>query len=241
VAGLIVKPGNTENIVQVRKMLGDEAVQDLARGMANRILRKPEFDVPTEEFMISPSKLLSGMRQLGDDTLKELFRHDPKFLQEMKELSEVANASQGAARLAANPSGTGQSLIAFGEVTMILMNPTLGVSMALGIPVVTKLYLSKAGRKWLTTGFKTSPTSAKAAEVFGKLMGLATSAETLLPPPQGGDTSGLAPLSVTQQALSGTHPQGRPPGPAYTRTTPGDPPSLQKELQDMRDVFQQTR
>lgn len=207
VVGLIVKPGNTENIVHIRKMLGEEAVHDLARGMANKILRKPEFNVPEEEFIISPAKLLSGLRQLGDDTLGELFRHDPTFLKEMKQLSEVANASQGAARLAANPSGTGQSLIAFGELTMTIMSPKTGITMALGIPAVTKLYLSKTGRKWLTTGFKTSPTSNTAAEIFGKLMGVATADATQSPP-----SRPVHPLSVTQQALSLTHPQGRAPG-----------------------------
>lgn len=184
VVDYIVKPHNTVNIREVRDRLGDGAVQDLARGMANKLLRKPDYNMPENEFLISPAKLLSGLKHYGDDTLKELYRHDPKFLQEMQELTEVANASQGAARMAANPSGTGQSLIAFGELTMMLYNPAVGSQIILGIPAVTKLYLSPMGRKWLTTGFQTNPTSPEAAKIVGKLMGIAAAdaTRTELPP-----------------------------------------------------------
>lgn len=178
VVDLVVKPHDTQNLVMFRQMLGPEASKDLARGMVNRLLMKPDFDITETAFMaagaaLSPAKLLSGMKRYGDDTLKELFRHDPTFLKEMKELSEVASASQGAAHAAANPSGTGQSLIAFGEASMMLINPVNGLKVALGIPALTKLYISPIGRKWLTEGFKTSPTSNAAGTVFGKILGIA--------------------------------------------------------------------
>jgi len=207
---LIVKPDNVVNIQEVRKTLGQGAVDDIQRGVVNKILQKPAIDVPQEEFMLAPEKLLASLRNYGQKTLDELFSNKPEFLKELTEFAEVAKAAQGATRLSMRKkaAGEGVPLIAFGEMTLTIANPVMGAQIFLGIPTVTKLYLSKTGRRWLTDGLTTKAATPEGKRLFAKIMGLAAAGATIPPPvvPQEQRHAPI-PTAASRPSLSGA-PQG---------------------------------
>ena len=230
VADLVVQPHNVVNIQEVRKTLGQGAVDDLKRGLVNKILQKPAIDVPDEVFMLAPEKILVALRRYGKETLDELFKDDPTFLQDIYNFAEVANAAKGASRLSQSRQRlqTGPALIAFGELTMAIADPKLGLKIILGIPAVTKLYLSKTGRKWLTDGFNVKAQTPEGKRIFGKIMGLIAADATTLPPVtpvderQAFQSQAFQPQAptVTQMALADTHPYGTPAGANPSRQGP---------------------
>ena len=185
-------------------------------------------------------KILEGKTGMGDRAIRELWGVEggtqiKRFARSLAEVQKKAPVSEGSLAIQFTQMG---AVLAVGagsfkkEAMGILIGPKI-LAKAMVSPTINNLLLKGAAMS------KKSPQwPALSARLIG-LLGEAGLQKDRLKQRQQLDS--LNPLSVTQQALSFTHPQGRPPGPAYTRTTPGDPPSLRKELQDMRDVFQQTR
>jgi hypothetical protein len=77
-----------------------------------------------------------------------------------------------AERIAGNPSGTGQSILTWGQLGLIFYHPTVGIPAFLTPPMISKLYLSETGRNYLTKGFKESIYGKSGTEIATKIAGL---------------------------------------------------------------------
>ena len=103
-----------------------------------------------------------------DATINAIYsKEEADFL---KDLMNYSKLSQGAERIAGNPSGTAQSVITFEAGKAMIKNPVTGTSYWLIPSFLAKAYLSPTMRKWLTTGFKTSENVPKAMEVYTKVL-----------------------------------------------------------------------
>lgn len=172
VVDYVVKPGNVENIRQVRMALGDEGETNLRQAFLGKILGENQHGV------FSPMKFHSQLTKYGDRTLKELFPED--LYSEVKKLGDVSLRSTAADKLAGNPSGTAQNLINFQMGRAILTNPVNGVAMTLPNVVVAKLYLHPATRAWLTSAMEVPATTKAAIGLYSRLAAYAAKPGDLL-------------------------------------------------------------
>jgi len=174
VVNAIIKPNNTINIRYMKKLLGPERSKEVeTKFIENYLLKVNQFGA------FSPLKS-AAMWKNYDKTMKALF--DPATYREISNLMELNRNAATLDRLANNPSQTGQTLIMFqtgkemlGSVTRSLTAANLTYTMGLAtIPwAMAKLYLSPAGRKWLSVGYTIPKDTAAGMELIAKLSEIA--------------------------------------------------------------------
>ena len=142
--------------------------------------------IKPKEFEALGNKLITKLMSLHQDTglvkpqvfskmvdkynhrvLRRFFPYEK--VEQLKNLANIARRIESAEKVAGNPSGTGQTLIAWGLFRMIMQRPVMGAVVAFTPKQLAKIYTSKFGMKWLTDGFKVPSGTKKAAELATKL------------------------------------------------------------------------
>lgn len=164
---LIIMPKNVETIRKAKVVLSPSTWQDVERNFLEELLtvNKPIAGEATE--FISPAKFETNVFKFSDETLKAALSGDN--YKAVKDLALLSKYVQTAEKMAGNPSGTAQNVIAWGQGAMIWRDPTTGLLMAFSPPVFAKLYFSKFGRKLFVEGFKTAAHTPKGIEIATKL------------------------------------------------------------------------
>lgn len=165
VINVIFQPGQAGSITELQLLR--KAVKPDDWPVVQQAIIKRLFDGPPN--VPPPVNFLKNMNRYGDNTLNAAL--SPETVSRLKEFAELVNSSAGRSveRMAGNPSGTGQTLLTWGTTIgqggLLLTHPVTGVATIISPPIAAKLYLSNAGRKLLTEGFRISPESARAAAI----------------------------------------------------------------------------
>lgn len=176
VVDLIIRPENTKNIVLSKAVLGEKGWHDVKAKFIEKLFTVNKAIPGQEAELLSPAKFTTNLFKYGDKTLSKVF--DADELKAIKEIGQLSKYAQTADRLAGNPSGTAQNLITWSQGALLLANPIAGTSSLLTPPALAKLYLSPAGRKYLTEGFKLPANSQKAAEITAKILAISGTTNT---------------------------------------------------------------
>jgi hypothetical protein len=143
--------------------------------MSDRIFRLNQI---TDQ--VQPEKLAKTI-QTYEKVLKTFY--SPEQIEWLKKISDTGKVMASAERLASNPSGTAQNVVTWGTWGVIIKALTSGkigetASGLFGAVIAPKqmanIYLSDAGRRYLTLGMKTplgtkqgTAIAAKLAEIAG--------------------------------------------------------------------------
>jgi hypothetical protein len=191
VVKMIIQPKNVKTIQKAKSVLSPETWQDVERNFLSDLItvNKPIAGQPAE--FISPAKFETGLFKYSDETLKAAL--SPENYKAVKELGVLSKYAQGAERMAGNPSGTAQNVIAWATGAMFWRDPATGLAMAFTPPLFAQVYFSKFGRKLFVEGFKTPAGTPKGIEIATKLHFLIQRANkkdaTFVQPEEGKDQS----------------------------------------------------
>lgn len=188
---MIIQPKNVKTIQKAKAVLSPETWQDVERNFLSDIMTVNKPIAGQADEFISPAKFETGLFKYSDETLKAAL--SPDNYRAVKELGLLSKYAQGAERMAGNPSGTAQNVIAWSQGAMIWHNPITGIGMALSPPVFAQVYFSKFGRRLFVEGFKTPAGTPKGVEIATKLTALINRAnkqdKTFVQPEEGIDRS----------------------------------------------------
>lgn len=169
VVDLIIRPHNTKSIHMAKAALKDNWKDVEAKFIEKLVSVSKEVAGQSEEF-ISPAKFTTNVFKYGDDTLKAAL--SPESYKAVTDLAKLAKYTQGAERLAGNPSGTAQNIIAWSQGALVLHNPVIGTISAITPPALARLYLSEAGRRYLTTGIRTPAGTRQGTALATKILAI---------------------------------------------------------------------
>lgn len=183
----IVKPHNTINIKFMQRILGRERTKEVQEEFLKEyILKINKFGY------YSPAKAATTFNQY-QSTMKSLMK--PDEYHELSNLMELNKRAELLSKMADNPSQTGQTLVGY-EIGKKVLNSTSALLLAsvgvgyMGFPMaagglaaagaavatpyaLAKIYLSKAGRQWLTLGYTIPAGSQESAKLLMRLSGIA--------------------------------------------------------------------
>ena len=125
--------------------------------------------------LLPPLSFAKMVSKYDDRVLSRFFPKNK--VAELKNLAKIGNRLQTAEQIAGNPSGSGQTVMTWGSLGMILRSPIKGTAIVIAPKPMAKLYLSKNGMKWLTDGFGTRLDSKKGIELATKLLALTAQKE----------------------------------------------------------------
>lgn len=168
VVNKVFQPGNPGSITELQLLR--KAVKPGDWPTVQQAIIKRLFDGPPN---VSPAdNLIKNMNRYGDNTLNAAL--SSKTIDQLKEFSMLAKSAAGRSveRMAGNPSGTGQTLITYGQAAFFLTDPVTGGAAIVAPPLLAKVYLSDIGKKLITEGFKVSAGTARAAGVSAALAAL---------------------------------------------------------------------
>lgn len=182
-----VDAGNILRLRELKPIIGEKGISDIKNTMMERAL---ELD---KTGLFNPASALKTFNSFGPRTAKELLGE--QGLKDMTRLAQLEQFTRGASRLAANPSGTGQSLISagyfgmvlkgYGDAVKLLFHTEGGILPATGQAIRTtvgvtllpqglaKIYLSDVGRKYLISAYEINPSTKQSAELGKKLLAIA--------------------------------------------------------------------
>jgi len=118
-----------------------------------------------------PTKMLKHLNAYPADVQKQLFSQAE--IKDFYDMAQIVERTQGTVKLAENPSGTAQNLVTFATGGAILRHPITMAPTMLTTSMVTKLYLSKAGRRFLLEGMVTPTSSSRSAYITSQILGVA--------------------------------------------------------------------
>jgi hypothetical protein len=161
----MISKGNITELRQVQQVLPPDAMTGIKQAWLTDLFKNSQTIVRTQKGEIeslSGSKLTSALKGYGDEYLKVMF--DPDELKAIKDLALLARATGTAEKLAGNPSGTAQTIMAGSLLTGAgagigstqgRQGAVIGGVGGMASPfLLAKLITSSFGRKWMTTGFK---------------------------------------------------------------------------------------
>jgi hypothetical protein len=176
-------PGSKQvlkNVDLIKSIVTKETMDKLKYEFTDRLFK---INQPTG--YIQPVMLSATVNKF-DRVLKQFYT--PEQVGWIREVSEIAKKQAAAEMLARNTSGTAQNIIVWGQVGAVLaagsgtLHSILSGDVpgatwkALSIPAIimtpammTKIYLSPAGRKYFTQGMKETIGSGKSAEIITKI------------------------------------------------------------------------
>ena len=99
-------------------------------------------------------------------------------LRDFHQLARIIERTKGTVKLAENPSGTAQNIVSFHALGAVLKNPFKAAPEVISASGLTKLYLSKAGRKLLMEGLMPPESAKRGAEIGTKIGAILASDET---------------------------------------------------------------
>lgn len=149
------------NIKILKQAVGDDSVRKIGDRLFDKIMVQHQ-----DTGLIKPESF-AKMVDKYDRVLKHFYPN--KKVMELRKLATIGHKLDSAEKIAGNPSGTGQTLIAWGIFRMIMNNPLTGAIVAFTPKQLAKIYKSKFGMTWLTNGFTIPTTAKKSAELFTKL------------------------------------------------------------------------
>ncbi len=177
----IVKPHNTININFAKRILGTERTQEIKQEFMKQYLMK------TNEFGYYSPASASRIFNNYEVTLKKIM--NPDEWHEISNLMQLNKRASMMSKVAENPSQTGQTLIGYEtgrklitSVSALLLGTSIGGAVAglgsgvaaIAVPyAMARIYLSKAGRQWLTLGYTIPAGTQEASNIIMKLSGIA--------------------------------------------------------------------
>ena len=164
VANFVIRPGNVTEIKIIKKAIGEKGFEPIKRAFTEKLLSEP-----LEGAAFAPMRLVRHLDKYGDETLRQVF--SPQELTSFRELGRISANMQSAERLAGNPSGTGRTMITFITGGAVFTDPVTGGVALISPALLSKLYTSDFGRRWLTTGLRVPPGAKQSAELGAKISG----------------------------------------------------------------------
>jgi hypothetical protein len=147
------------NLKIVKSAVGEKTFREIGDRLAEKlIVRHQSTD------LIRPQGFVRMVDKYNERVLKKFYSHEK--VEQLKKLAGVARRLGRAEEIAGNPSGTGQTLIAWGIFRMIMTNPATGAVLSFTPKQFARIYKSKFGMKWLMDGFRLPATSKKAITYF---------------------------------------------------------------------------
>jgi hypothetical protein len=150
------------NLKIIRGAVKPETFRDLGDKLAEKLIVRSQ-----NTGLVRPQAFVKMVDKYNERVLKRFFPHDK--VEQLKSLANIGRRLQKAEDIAGNPSGTGQTLIAWGIFRMLMTNPVTGAVLSFTPKQLAKIYLSKNGMRWLTEGFRLPAGSKKAAVYFSRL------------------------------------------------------------------------
>jgi hypothetical protein len=151
---------NADSVNLIKKAVGPRSFDQLRGAWLESIIKT------NEKGQVRPASLGSAINKIDRGTLESIFK--PGELKEIQEIANLGQRLQGAEKVAGNPSGTGQTLMTpsfYGSIGAMVATGNIpgAITTLFTPPVLAKLYLSKAGRQYLTEGFKIKPDTPQAS------------------------------------------------------------------------------
>jgi hypothetical protein len=162
---LVFHPNNSLNILKVKDVVGNDLFNEAKNVFTQKVLQTNEFG------LYRPLKGVKNFSKFSENDLKSIYK--PEELSFLKDIIDLSKKSMGAERVAGNPSGTAQSIITFEAGRAILRNPITGSSYWLAPVALAKMYYSKLGRQYFTTGFRMPFNVKGATELYTKILSIA--------------------------------------------------------------------
>ncbi len=147
--------GDSVTVKALRKILGPRGMEPYKRAVLEDAIGKP---VATQGLMgpvpaPTGGKISKTLKAYGR-TIDYLF--SPEEVADVERVEKARALLESQAHLNANRSGTASSfhagLISAGDVGLILHNPVLGGAVTIGADLLSRFYVSKAGRQLLIDG-----------------------------------------------------------------------------------------
>lgn len=167
VMNMIFHPNNSGNINLVKRVIGKDTFNEARTAFTEKLLKMSEYG------MYRPIPSVKAVSQLDEPTLKSIYSSEE--LTALNNLIRISRAATGAERMAANPSGTAQSVITFQQGRAILTQAAKGrpdKALLIGLlpKGLAKIYLSPIGRKYFTSGFDIPFGAEASANIASKLL-----------------------------------------------------------------------
>lgn len=185
IAELLLVKGPTGNVDLIKKAVDKKTFGGIKRAVLEKIMEINKHE------LISPQKFTTNLHKFREPLKRLLSKEDFNDLTKLGDVSQLLGSAED---LAGNPSGTTQTLISYGIGVGLLTNPVTGLKIAVTSRGLTELYLSKIGRKYLSTGLRMPSHAKEAASLFTKILGI-VGLENLRDTEQPGE--GSAPPSPT--------------------------------------------
>ena len=165
---VVITPNAPGNVRIGREILGDN-FKEVARQWLDDILEKSVVTSEGERF-ISPKKFSQNLDKYGS-TVDEVFADSPQILQLVKEVQKVGLLlTRGEKITQGSQTAFVQSLLV--PLFTGLIDPMLAAKQIAALSGVGLLITSKAGRKYLTSGFpKVGGIVGRTAQVVGQRVG----------------------------------------------------------------------
>jgi len=164
IMNMIFHPNNAQNINITKNIINKELWNEAKTKFTEKILMTNELG------LYRPTPSVRQFTKFDDPTLRTIY--NPEELSTLKKFVEISKSSQAAERISGNPSGTGSAVITFWAGKAVVKDPVSGSMFWILPKGLANLYLSSAGRRYLTTGFKTGETMPQAASLATKIIGL---------------------------------------------------------------------
>jgi hypothetical protein len=164
---IILNPGATytvRNLALVKSVVKPETWSRLRDVMTDKIWQ------PGATGYLQPKTFASRIEKFGDPVLSKFY--DPTQVQILKDLKKIGNSMQTAEQIAGNPSGTGQTILTYGQLGWAVANPQTGIPAMLTPPIMAKLYVSNLGKRYLLSALHMPAKTPKGLELSGQLLGL---------------------------------------------------------------------
>jgi hypothetical protein len=154
-----------KNIQIIKQAIGKNEFEVLGEKLFDKLI-----SLNQTSDMVRPQTFAKMVDKYGDRVLKQFY--PPEKVAELQKLAKLGHKIQSAEVIAGNPSGTGQTLIAWGITRMIMIRPIQGAIVAITPKQLGRLYASKFGLKWLTYGFKVPASSKAGVEIGSKILAI---------------------------------------------------------------------
>ncbi|MBW2003102.1 MAG: hypothetical protein JRI72_00595 [Deltaproteobacteria bacterium] len=151
-----------KNIQTIKKAIKKKEFEALGENLMEKLMQLNQ-----DTGAVRPKSFAKMVDKYSERVLSAFF--PKKKVAELKTLGRIAHRIEGAEQVAGNPSGTGQTLIAWGIFRMIMSRPALGAVISFTPKQLAKIYKSNFGMKWLTEGFKVPANSKRGMELATKL------------------------------------------------------------------------
>jgi hypothetical protein len=158
---IIVKPKDVGNVAIIKQYAGEAGVKEIQNGLLNKLLVKNQVGT------FAPQTFAREFNKYEPRVLKQVLP-EPVY-NDLRQLAEVSMRAGGAEAMAGNPSGTARNLLVPFGIGFMFHNPGAAASILIGSRAFTELYLSNAGRQWLTKGFSLPAMSDEAVKVASKI------------------------------------------------------------------------